>query len=101
VVTDKAQRVRNFHRNTLANLADLLGSAGLNHPDQVTESHIMLRDGSGQAKPLSTVLPHVGGGALQSAEHDAVALGSLPEPFKSFWTKSRAETFAAASGVAN
>jgi hypothetical protein len=46
-------------------------------------------------------LPHVGGGALQSAEHDAVALGSLPEPFKSYWTKSRAETFAAASGVAN
>ena len=96
VVTDKAERVRNFHRNTLANLADLLGSAGLNHPDQVTESHIMLRDGSGQAKPLSTVLPHVSSGALQIAEHDAVALGSLPEPFKSYWTNSRAETFAAA-----
>jgi hypothetical protein len=94
VVTDKAERVRNFHRNTLANLADVLGSAGLQHPDQVTESHIMLREGSGQAKPLSTVLPHVGAGALLTAEHDHIVLGSLPEPFKTYWTKSRAETFA-------
>jgi len=93
VVTDKAERVRNFHRNTVANLADLLGSAGLTHPDQVTESHIMIRDGSGQARPLSTVLPHVSRGQLLTVEHDHVALGSLPEPFKSYWPKSRAETF--------
>jgi len=97
VVTDKAERVRNFHRNTLANLADLLGSAGLTHPDQLTESHIMIRDGLGQAKPLSTVLPHVSSGALLTVEHDHVALGSLPEPFKSYWPKSRPETFASAS----
>ncbi|MBU3724855.1 MAG: FMN-binding glutamate synthase family protein [Burkholderiaceae bacterium] len=94
VVTDKAERVRNFHKNTLANLADLLGAAGLNHPDQVNESHIMLRDSSGMAKPLASVVPHVDAGALLVAEHDHIVLGSLPEPFKTYWPTSRSETFA-------
>ena len=94
VVTDKAERVKNFHKNTLANLADLLGAAGLNHPDQVLESHIMLRDSSGQAKPLASVVPHVDAGALLVAEHDHIVLGSLPEPFKTYWPKAGAQTFA-------
>ncbi len=94
VVTDKAERVKNFHMNTLANLADLLGSAGLNHPDQVTESHIMLRDSGGLAKPLASVIPHVDDGALLVAAHDHIVLGSLPEPFKTYWPLSRAGTFA-------
>ena len=93
VVTDKAERVKNFHKNTLANLADLLGAAGLNHPDQVMESHIMLRDSSGQAKPLASVVPHVDAGALLVAEHDHIVLGSLPEPFKTYWPKAGAQTF--------
>ena len=94
VVTDKAERVKNFHKNTLANLADLLGAAGLNHPDQVMESHIMLRDSSGQAKPLASVVPHVDAGALMVAEHDHIVLGSLPEPFKTYWPRAGAQTFA-------
>lgn len=93
VVGDKAERVRNFHKNTLANLADLLGSAGLLHPDQINESHIMLRDSNGQAKPLATVVPHVEPNALIAAEHDHIVLGSLPEPFKSYWKASIPERF--------
>lgn len=94
VVTDKAERVKNFHKNTLSNLADLLGAAGLSHPDEVQESHIMLRDGAGMAKPLASVVPHVDAGALLVAEHDHIVLGSLPEPFKTYWPRARAETFA-------
>ena len=97
VVTDKAERVKNFHQNTLSNLADLLGAAGLHHPDQVQESHIMLRDGAGMAKPLASVVPHVDAGALLVAEHDHIVLGSLPEPFKTYWPRARAETFASAA----
>ena len=36
VVTDKAQRVFNFHANTLKNLAELMGAAGLSRADQIT-----------------------------------------------------------------
>lgn len=32
VVPDKAERVRNFHRNTLKGLAEMLAAAGLEHP---------------------------------------------------------------------
>ena len=35
VVADKAERVHNFHRLTLKALADMLGAAGLSHPDQL------------------------------------------------------------------
>ena len=35
VVPDKAQRVANFHRNTLHALAELLAAAGLTHPGQL------------------------------------------------------------------
>jgi len=56
VVTDKSERVYAYHRNTLHNLAELLGAAGLTHPSQVTADHIMVRDKDGRAVPLSQTL---------------------------------------------
>ena len=47
VVADKAPRVANFHRNTLRALAELLGSAGLGHPDQLKPWHLQIRHQSG------------------------------------------------------
>ena len=93
VVGDKAQRVNNFHRNTLANLADLLGAAGLSHPDQVTESHIMMRTGSGAAQPLGAVIPHIKEGALIGAQADPRVLEGLPEAFKTYWPLAAPERF--------
>jgi glutamate synthase domain-containing protein 2 len=93
VVGDKAQRVNNFHRNTLANLADLLGAAGLSHPDQVTESHIMMRTGSGAAQPLGSVIPHIKEGALIGAQADPRVLEGLPEAFKTYWPLAAPERF--------
>ena len=93
VVEDKSQRVHNFHANTLSNLADLLGSAGLNHPDELSESHLMVRDSQGLSKPLAAVIPHMSAGALITAQTDHIVLGSLPEPFKTYWVNSRAESF--------
>ncbi|GAA4712058.1 FMN-binding glutamate synthase family protein [Sphingomonas lutea] len=42
VVPDKAQRVFNFHRNTLSALADMLGAAGLDHPSAIGP-HLLVR----------------------------------------------------------
>lgn len=56
VVTDKSERVYAFHKNTLHNLAELLGAAGLTHPSQMTADHIMVRSPSGRAVPLSQTL---------------------------------------------
>lgn len=43
VVSDKARRVENFHRATLHSLAELVGSAGLSHPSQLTPHHFHKR----------------------------------------------------------
>ena len=40
VVPDKAERVYNFHRNTLAALADMIAAAGLEHPGQIGPHHL-------------------------------------------------------------
>jgi glutamate synthase domain-containing protein 2 len=43
VVPDKAERVYNFHRQTLRALADMLAAAGLTHPDQLGPHHLVRR----------------------------------------------------------
>ena len=42
-VTDKAERVHNFHRNTLAALGEMLNAAGLSHPGQLQAKHLVRR----------------------------------------------------------
>ncbi|UFH58064.1 FMN-binding glutamate synthase family protein [Sulfurovum mangrovi] len=43
VVTDKKQRVANYHSETLHSFKELLASAGLSHPDQLSRVHIYQR----------------------------------------------------------
>jgi glutamate synthase domain-containing protein 2 len=43
VVVDKAQRVANFHRNTMHALGELTGAAGLSHPSELEPRHIVRR----------------------------------------------------------
>ena len=43
VVPDKAERVYNFHRQTLRALADMLAAAGLEHPDDLKPQHLVRR----------------------------------------------------------
>jgi glutamate synthase domain-containing protein 2 len=43
VIADKAERVYNFHRNTMKALMEVVGAAGLEHPAELTPRHIMHR----------------------------------------------------------
>lgn len=45
VVPDKAQRVANFHNETMHALAELIAAAGLAHPRELTAHHFMRRTG--------------------------------------------------------
>lgn len=89
VVPDKATRVANFHELTVHALSELVGAAGLEHPEQITADHIMVRAETGQPLPLSATLPTVGPGALV----DESTLPALPEPFRSYWASASAESF--------
>ncbi|MBL6750101.1 MAG: FMN-binding glutamate synthase family protein [Nevskia sp.] len=53
VVPDKAERVYHFHRNTLAALGDLVGSAGLAHPADLRPHHIVRRVSENEIRLLA------------------------------------------------
>ena len=51
VIPDKAERVYNFHRNTVRALMEVVGSAGCEHPGELTPRHIMHRVTEDIAEP--------------------------------------------------
>ena len=53
VVEDKAQRVCNFHRNTLRALSEMIAAAGLEHPSQVRPHHLVRRVGEAEVRLFS------------------------------------------------
>jgi hypothetical protein len=88
VVTDKATRVFNFHSNTLHNLAELMGAAGLRKTSEITADLIMVRQKGGPATPLSTELTRIATGCLLNGD-----TSTLPEPYRSLWGRSSADRF--------
>ncbi|HXQ09704.1 MAG TPA: FMN-binding glutamate synthase family protein [Caulobacteraceae bacterium] len=54
-VPDKAERVFNFHANTLKALAELLAAAGLTHPGEITPHHLARRVSATEIRLLSQI----------------------------------------------
>jgi glutamate synthase domain-containing protein 2 len=48
VVSDKAERVTNFHRETVKSLAEMLAAAGMSSPADLKPHHIFRRIGDGR-----------------------------------------------------
>ncbi|SAY51004.1 FMN-binding glutamate synthase family protein [Neisseria weaveri] len=69
-VPDKSQRVKNFHANTLKALADIVGSAGLDHPQQLKPHHIVRRQPDGWIKLLSEHYQFIQPGSLLSGNSE-------------------------------
>jgi glutamate synthase domain-containing protein 2 len=89
VVPDKAQRVATFHRNTMHALAELLASAGLEHPSDLKPKHFVRRISSTEIKLFSQLLPYLEPGELlrEGGEHAFYAAS---------WDLARADRFSAA-----
>ena len=92
VVEDKASRVYNFHANTLKNLAEMMGAAGLSHTRQITSDLIMVRNEAGHAVPLRSTILNIPTAVLKSAGPGSDT-AVLPEPFKSHWPVASSERF--------
>ena len=86
VVTDKAERVHNFHRLTLKALADMLGAAGLSHPDDLKAHHLVRRLSATEIKQFSElhIFLHPGELLDGSCSHTLYA---------SNWARASAATF--------
>ena len=94
VVPDKMTRVANFHRNTLEALRELVQAAGLQHPRQITASHIVRRTADHEVRLLSSLLTTVAPGALLAAERGEA---DWPHPvFSTYWPLARPDSFAPA-----
>ncbi|MEO8175978.1 MAG: FMN-binding glutamate synthase family protein [Sphingomicrobium sp.] len=86
VVTDKSERVANFHRLTIHALAEMLAAAGLEHPDQFTPHHMIRRISSTEVRPFAVLHTFLTPGSLLD--------GSCPDPMYSHnWARASADTF--------
>jgi glutamate synthase domain-containing protein 2 len=86
VVEDKATRVYNFHRNTLMTLAEMLASAGLERPSQLTAEHLVRRVSDTQIRLFSQTHTFLKPGELLD--------GSCANEFYlRMWRSSRADNF--------
>ncbi|MGE0312956.1 MAG: FMN-binding glutamate synthase family protein [Lautropia sp.] len=86
VVPDKAERVADFHRNTLAALAELIAAAGLDHPGELGPEHIVRRISGEQIRLFSNIYPFLQPG-------DLLAGRAEPAVFRHFWPMASAEHF--------
>ncbi|MGN8261483.1 FMN-binding glutamate synthase family protein [Pseudomonas sp. SMSB3] len=86
VVPDKAQRVRNFHHNTLRALAEMLAAAGLEHPAQLEAKHLVRRVSATEIKLFSQMHVFLKPGELLTGEVDG-------EFYSRMWQLARADSF--------
>ncbi len=85
VVSDKAQRVANFHRETLHTLAELVAAAGLDHPAQLSPHHFMQRVAADRVASFAEIYrPLKPGELLAGTDH--------PQ-FRAAWALARADSF--------
>ncbi len=89
VVPDKADRVYNFHQNTLKALKELVEAAGLEHPHQITAQHIVRRVNENDVRLLAYLVPQVAPNALL----DPAKLAELHAVFRVYWPAASAHSF--------
>lgn len=89
---DKAQRVYNFHQNTLKALRGLLASAGVSHPRYLTPQMMMCRSGSYQSEYLASLILDLEEGVLLH-RNGAQQLNQFQAGLGDAWTSSSASRF--------
>jgi hypothetical protein len=90
-VHTKADRVYNFHQETLKALRDMVQAAGLSHPGAITAHHIVRRLDDSQVRLLVNLMPQVAAGALLKEE----LLADQHNVFKLYWPLAQANSFVA------
>lgn len=91
VVPDKAERVFNFHRNTLKALAEMLAAAGLEHPSQLEPRHLVRRVSDREIRLFSQLHVFLKPGDLLRDDLKA-------DFYARMWAMARADSFEAACG---
>ncbi len=85
VVSDKAQRVANFHKATVEALAELVAAAGLSHPAELKPYHISQRVSATEVRSYADLYPQLVPGELLE--------GSRYHVHAEAWNLARPDTF--------
>ena len=89
VVPDKAERVYNFHQQTLHALQELIQAAGLSHPRDITAHHIVRRSTDHKVKSLAQlILTQLPDRALLESD-----LQALPLIYRHSWPRAAPQSF--------
>jgi glutamate synthase domain-containing protein 2 len=91
VVTDKSERVYQFHKETLKALKEIVEAAGLQHPVEINTRHIMRRVSANEVRLLEDLLPDIPAGSLLSEEEGS----ALPKVYELYWDVAQAGSFSA------
>jgi glutamate synthase domain-containing protein 2 len=86
VVPDKAERVTNFHDNSLRALADLLATAGLMHPSELRPEHLLRRVSATEVRSAAELYTFLRPGELLTGKTAAPL-------FADYWSKVSAHSF--------
>lgn len=86
-VPEKSQRVVAYHRSTMHAFAELLGAAGLAHPEEIRSHYLTIRTDNGQ---------HIRGDErFPCLPEKALLQGHLPESYAVDWQRAQAGSFTA------
>ncbi|HXQ15181.1 MAG TPA: FMN-binding glutamate synthase family protein [Caulobacteraceae bacterium] len=88
VVPDKAERVYNFHRQTLRALSEMLAAAGVEHPDDLKPHHLVRRVNAIEIKQFSELHTFLRPGELLGEDCDE-------RFYAENWKRASTTTFAA------
>jgi glutamate synthase domain-containing protein 2 len=86
-VPDKIQRVVNFHRATMHELAELTAAAGLDHPNEFRPIHISRRVSPSEVVTFADVYP--------ALDTKALVNGTAPPRWTQPWNMADAHSFRA------
>jgi glutamate synthase domain-containing protein 2 len=92
VVSEKANRVASFHRETVLALAEVVAAAGLDHPADLRPHHISKRTALGMVKTYEQMHHFLEPGELLSGTEDP--------SFKDIRPKARPDSYSPANGEA-
>jgi glutamate synthase domain-containing protein 2 len=93
-VPTKADRVFNFHHQTLHALLEMVQAAGLSHPGAISAHHIVRRLDDNQVLLLANLVPQMPDGGLLASDIEA-SLDNQHNVFKIYWQRAQASSFAA------
>ena len=86
VPEDKSHRVARYQVETVKSAVDLMASAGIIHPDDVTRDVVSTRIDRNLVETFAQTFPELQSGCLQNES-------TVPESFLYFWKKATVDKF--------